>query len=87
MYLCAAPLLSTSTSAVGSKACHQDARGNSGQKRGTQSVGGTFPVSANKNKPSKGLVIGIQATQKAGTSQLERIPNIPLEVQLTECFQ
>lgn len=63
------------------------ARGNSGQKRGTQSVGGTFPVPVNKNKPSKGLVIGIQATQKAGTSKLEHIPNISLEVQLTECFQ
>lgn len=63
------------------------ARGNSGQKRGTQSVGGTFPVPVNKNKPSKGLVIGIQATQKAGTSKLEYIPNISLEVQLTECFQ
>lgn len=50
-------------------------------------MGGTFPVSANKNKPSKGLVIGIQATQKAGTSQLERIPNISVEVQLIECFQ
>lgn len=71
----------------GSKAWQQHARGNSGQKRGTQAVGGTFPVPANKNKPSKGLGIGIQATHKAGTSKLEHIPNISLEVQLIECFQ
>lgn len=83
--LCSAPQLCHLGWA--SKACQQDARGNSGQKRGTQSVGGTFPVPANKNKPSKGLLIGIQATQKAGTSKLERIPNISLEVQLIECSQ
>lgn len=80
--LCTAPLLSTAT-----WACQQHARGNSGQKTGAQSVGGTFPVPTNKNKPSKGLVIGIQATQKARTPKLERIPNISLEVQLIECFQ
>lgn len=39
----------------------------------------TFPVPGNKNKISfKGLVIGIQATQKTGTSKLERIPCISL---------
>lgn len=50
-------------------------------KRGTRSVGGTstFPVPGNKNKTSfKGLVIGIQATQKTGTSKLEHIPHISL---------
>lgn len=82
-----APLLSTSTWPGGSKAWQQHARGNSGQRRGTQAVGGTFPVPANKNKPSKGLVIGIQATHKAGTSKLEHIPSISLEVRLIECFQ
>jgi len=43
-------------------------------------VGGTsaFPDPVNKNKTSfKGLVIGIQATQKTGTSKLEHIPRIP----------
>lgn len=39
----------------------------------------TFPDPGNKNKTSfKGLVIGIQATQKTGTSKLEHIPHISL---------
>lgn len=39
----------------------------------------TFPVPGSKNKTSfKGLVIGIQATQKTETSKLEHIPHISL---------